>query len=216
MFFPGLPFSQGTNIKLVCSFLRIGTSLINFVQVIPYTGLFPSSSRHLVLHAHVTSISSTHISLSRSFPQYALSNIIEYDYCIYALGSKLPEPIDVWSDLRSDEENRDRADLDGEVEGKPIEEERERPGTKKAGMQWLVRGQERIRHSQEILIVGGGALGIRTSRSLALSIPWTRSHLQSGVPRIRFGYQGCLSGEERYTSPFTLPLTTSFRLRHAF
>ncbi|KZS95167.1 hypothetical protein SISNIDRAFT_439211 [Sistotremastrum niveocremeum HHB9708] len=126
---------------------------------IPYTGLFPSSSRHLVLHAHVTSISSTHISLSRSFPQYTLSDSIEYDYCIYALGSKLPEPIDIWSDAGF-EENRARAESDGEVEGKEVQE-RQSPGTKKAGMQWLVRGQERIRQSQEILIIGGGALGIQ-------------------------------------------------------
>lgn len=53
------------------------------------------------------------------------------------------------------------------IEGKEGEEREEGTsgygGTKKEGMEWLRRCQERIRGAGSVLCVGGGALGIRKS-----------------------------------------------------
>lgn len=38
-----------------------------------------------------------------------------------------------------------------------------RTGSKREGVEWLKRGQKKIKDSESVLIIGGGALGIRES-----------------------------------------------------
>lgn len=117
-------------------------------------------SRHLVLHARVTRLAPHHVTLDRTFPELGFhSNDIPFKYAVYALGSHLPTPIDLWS-----AEENILASVP-EVSSKPevglITEKIEYGGTKREAIDWLKRCQERIKNAGSILVVGGGALGIR-------------------------------------------------------
>ena len=75
---------------------------------------------------------------------------IEFDYCVYALGSGMPDPVNVW---------REHPNL-------PIgdREERERGlGGKRCGIRWLEGKSRDLKKAKSIVVVGGGALGIRQS-----------------------------------------------------
>lgn len=63
---------------------------------------------------------------------------------IYALGSLLPAPLDLW-----------RTDTTSQL---PLYR-----GTKPQGIAWMKQHQEIVKQAQNILVVGGGALGIRMS-----------------------------------------------------
>lgn len=82
------------------------------------------------------------IDLSRAFPEYGLNESkLNYDFLVYALGSHSPDPINMWI-----ERGLGEAIVDG---------------SKPDGIEWLKRAQVRIRDAPSVLIVGGGALGIR-------------------------------------------------------
>jgi len=133
---------------------------------IPYTQLFgPCPTSNLVLQATVTSLSAHSVTLDRAFPQFGLTNEISFEYCVYALGSLLPAPIDAWGETEEGrEENVDilgeeRTDVD-EVSEK-VKGKRKKEGSKRDGIEWLKRGQKKIKESQNVLVIGGGALGIQ-------------------------------------------------------
>jgi len=133
---------------------------------IPYTNLYgPCPTENLVLQATVTKLSDHSVTISRSFPQFGLSNQIPFDYCVYALGSHLPAPIDAWGENEeSHEENVDvLGDDDSEAVGdQPVPNGKQRKvGSKQEGIEWLKRGQKKIKDVDNILIIGGGALGIQ-------------------------------------------------------
>jgi hypothetical protein len=117
---------------------------------------------------------------------------LEFDYCIYSLGAKYPSPINVWTHQRTILEHEPEEvirhvedalhgraheinqtpviDQGGEGErrvrgqgGKKVVETTESTGTKREGMAWLKAAQDRINEADRILIVGGGALGVRKS-----------------------------------------------------
>jgi pyruvate/2-oxoglutarate dehydrogenase complex dihydrolipoamide dehydrogenase (E3) component len=69
-----------------------------------------------------------------------IARTIPFDYCIYALGASLPAPCDVWG---------------GVTAGR---------GSKLGGIRWMEGQGEVLAGTQRILIVGGGALGIREYR----------------------------------------------------
>lgn len=69
-----------------------------------------------------------------------------FDYCIYALGSGMPDPVNVWSKHRS-----------------VPQESASATGSKLAGIQWMRAKSEQLRRANRIIVVGGGALGIRQS-----------------------------------------------------
>lgn len=140
------------------SFLLPLTSLL----VIPYTNIFapqysssPSSnskiSPHATLHARITSLTPHTLTLSRSFPELGFpSPEIQFDYAVYALGSHLPAPIDLWGPPprvacahSTDESVKDYG------------------GTKSESISWLKRHQTAVKSAESVLVVGGGALGIR-------------------------------------------------------
>ena len=120
---------------------------------IPYTNVFgkPSEAkpRHVFLHAQVTSLNANSVTLSRAFPEHGVSEqdrTLHFDYLVYALGSHLPAPINLWGP----------ADFELEQD-KPIPYD----GTKAAGINWLTRFRAVIERTSSVLVVGGGALGIR-------------------------------------------------------
>lgn len=124
---------------------------------IPYTNVFrapsapdgeevPKLERHVLVHAQVTCLSEHSVTLSRSLPELGLEGdtpVLNFDYAVYALGSHLPAPINLWSAF----EGMDSTLLEC--------------GTKKGGIEWLRRFRAVIQEAASVLVVGGGALGVR-------------------------------------------------------
>ncbi|THH06413.1 hypothetical protein EW145_g4104 [Phellinidium pouzarii] len=151
---------------------------------IPYRGIFnpanpstgasdvPSANRHLVLHAHVTALTSHSVTISRTFPEYGLhSPVIPYKYAVYALGSRLPAPIDLWS---KDENSLVTQPYSDDPEAAQVSKEqivKEYGGTKPEGIEWLKRCQDRIRRAGSVLCVGGGALGVQFATDIKSLYP---------------------------------------------
>lgn len=113
---------------------------------------FENSSPHIVLQATVTDISPTHVTVTPTsssashhlsqFSQkkslWAIDSVqIPYSHLVYALGSHLPDP------LRT--EARFKAD----------------------GTDWMREIQDRVKDSNEIVLVGGGALGVQFATDIA-------------------------------------------------
>jgi NADH dehydrogenase FAD-containing subunit len=103
---------------------------------------FEDSSPHVVLQATVTNITSTHVIVQSNNAAAAQvtgakkklwsvdSVSIPYSHLVYALGSHLPDPL------------------------------RTEARTKRDGISWMRDIQNRVKASQEIVLVGGGALGV--------------------------------------------------------
>jgi apoptosis-inducing factor 2 len=127
---------------------------------IPYTHVLgepEASQRHLFLHAQVTSLSAHSLTLSRSFPEYGIGvegepATLEFEYAVYALGSHLPAPINLWGPSSANDTHVAH------------------DGTKPQGIEWLKRFRTVLDETQSVLVVGGGALGIRELRLLCLSL----------------------------------------------
>ncbi|OAX37976.1 FAD/NAD(P)-binding domain-containing protein [Rhizopogon vinicolor AM-OR11-026] len=137
---------------------------------IPYNkGLFPSSpfdalssSSHTRIHATITSIDRHRITLSPNLPAHELQQLsVEFDYAVYALGSHLPSPIDLWNCC---EEHGEKPNLEPPAYG----------GTKLEGISSLQERQRRIEAATSVLVVGGGALGIQFASDIAAVHPQKR------------------------------------------
>lgn len=120
--------------------------------------------------------------LSQSFPELGIPTPdIAFDYAIYALGSHPPPPLNLW---------------DPSMPEKEAEAMSAYGGLKSEGCAWFKEKQKIIEAAPTILVVGGGALGIRrflysvesVLRSISLS------------PRIRHRYQGSVPGQEGHSS----------------
>ncbi|KAL4248994.1 FAD/NAD(P)-binding domain superfamily protein [Abortiporus biennis] len=124
---------------------------------IPYKSILHNASdspRHLFLHAQVTALHEHSVTLSRSFPEYGIyGKELKFDYAVYALGSHLPAPIDLWGPV-------------GDDASKDIER-----GTKPGAIDWLRRYRGKIEKASNILVVGGGALGIQYATDIAEVFP---------------------------------------------
>jgi hypothetical protein len=72
-----------------------------------------------------------------------------FDYCVYALGSGMPDPCNVWSEHPNLPPGIDN---DEHLRGK---------GSKKCGVTWMEEKAKDRKEAKRILVVGGGALGIR-------------------------------------------------------
>ncbi|PWY97427.1 hypothetical protein BCV70DRAFT_213617 [Testicularia cyperi] len=116
---------------------------------------FESSAPHIVLQATVTDITPTHVTVTPSTSSDVYSQFsskkkslwsidsvqIPYSHLIYALGSHLPDPLRTEARLKRD------------------------------GMSWMREMQERVKASHEIVLVGGGALGIEFATDIASVYP---------------------------------------------
>jgi NADH dehydrogenase FAD-containing subunit len=99
----------------------------------------------------LTSHSVTFTRLSSDNPDHTVgeAETIEFDYLVYALGASLPSPVDVWG-----KESRDQ-----QLQGVPM-------GCKKRGVGYMHQRAETLKRAKSVLIVGGGALGIREYNSM--------------------------------------------------
>lgn len=123
---------------------------------IPYTNIFGNTAarvegkpRHIFLHAQVTSLKTHSLTLSRAFPELGINEqdkTLHFDYLVYALGSHLPAPINVWGPVDAEDEQ---------------EQAKVHDGTKAGGLGWLRRFRGMIERTSSVLVVGGGALGVR-------------------------------------------------------
>ncbi|KIY44453.1 hypothetical protein FISHEDRAFT_51579 [Fistulina hepatica ATCC 64428] len=141
---------------------------------IPYTNIFrdpspsdvllPSNSQvidrppHSFVHATVTRLEAHRVFFRRldnsDEPESCVTTeeSIEFNYCIYALGSSLPDPINIWSSLKSSTAGVQR-------------------GLKSEGCAWLRAEQARIAAAGSICIIGGGALGVQYASDIADIFP---------------------------------------------
>ncbi|EPQ52911.1 FAD/NAD P-binding domain-containing protein [Gloeophyllum trabeum ATCC 11539] len=153
---------------------------------IPPSHVFPSPP-HTFLHALVTALSPYSLTyqplaspLSHgariyecahpshglyTCPAAASPHTLHFDYLVYALGSRLPAPIDLWGD-----ERERRADDLHQAQCASFAPTSYK-GTKAAGIAYLKRMQERVRAARSVLVVGGGALGIQFASDIAALYP---------------------------------------------
>lgn len=124
-------------------------------SVIPYTNVFLENDKpkrnpnHIFLKTEVTSIRPNHITISQPFPELGIdSTEIAFDYALYALGAHLPAPMDLWG-------------RDPREDVKPGDEPWTFNGFKNESCKWLQERQKAIEAAPTVLVVGGGALGIR-------------------------------------------------------
>lgn len=108
---------------------------------------FEGSSPHLVLQANVNNITPTHVEVesvdtTSSKRIWSIDSIsIPYSHIVYALGSHLPDPL------------------------------RTEARTKSHGVEWMQQFQNRVKDSQEIVLVGGGALGVEFATDIKSVYP---------------------------------------------
>ncbi|KAF9073475.1 hypothetical protein BDP27DRAFT_1215895, partial [Rhodocollybia butyracea] len=112
----------------------------------------------LCLTAIVKSVYPSHVVLDRAFPERGIPTpTLHFDFLVYALGSKLPAPLDLWGSYPGS----------GSVFHKVASVPQPYAGSKQEGIEWLKAHQEVIRNSESILVVGGGALGIQFATDIA-------------------------------------------------
>ncbi|KAI5451128.1 hypothetical protein NCC49_002004 [Naganishia albida] len=80
--------------------------------------------------------------------------VLHYDYMLYALGSHLPAPINIWSTV----------DHNADIK---IDESAGYQGSKERGRAWLQAAQQRIEKARSIAVIGGGALGVQFATDIA-------------------------------------------------
>ncbi|KAF8749074.1 Pyridine nucleotide-disulfide oxidoreductase [Rhizoctonia solani] len=142
---------------------------------IPYNNLFgPTPGPNRVIHG-------TAIKLERNKVVYTpapysnetspeRTSSLEFDYLIYALGAKLPGPIDFWGaksvyDGHAYGSKAERTiNLDGDKKFETFD------GSKSAAVAFLQRAQKRLKLVESVLVVGGGALGILNKTMHALGV----------------------------------------------
>ncbi|KAH9895611.1 hypothetical protein C8Q73DRAFT_688697 [Cubamyces lactineus] len=118
-------------------------------------------SRHVMLHANVLSLREHELTLDKSFPEHGIPDrTLRFEYLVYAAGSHLPAPINLWGPVA------DEVDKDGVVDVVR--------GTKEGGVAWLKRFQKRVERASSVLVVGGGALGIQYATDIAEIYPGTQ------------------------------------------
>jgi hypothetical protein len=111
------------------------------------------------IHGNVTSLAShsvTFTRLSSENPDHTVgeADTIEFDYLVYALGASLPSPVDVWGEESSSQQ----------LDGVPM-------GCKKRGVGYMHQRAETMKRAKSVLVVGGGALGIRKCSGPEICLP---------------------------------------------
>ncbi|KAG6837053.1 hypothetical protein H0H93_015624 [Arthromyces matolae] len=116
---------------------------------------------HLCLQATVLSIQKNSLTLNKAFPEQGLSDMtIPYDYMIYALGSNMPSPLNLWNTNSS---CHLETNLSQPVKTRlPVYR-----GMKSEGVAWMKEHQKIVEGARTVLVVGGGALGIQFATDIA-------------------------------------------------
>ncbi|KAI9463162.1 hypothetical protein HD554DRAFT_2027295 [Boletus coccyginus] len=185
---------------------------------IPYDNMFsnpsdPSCSAYPYerIHGMITSLHSHHITytpyvdaglatstlLGSPFVE-TTEKILRFDYAIYALGSHLPSPIDLWGSGDIDPFSAQEP-LCPDTEGWPqcISHTPPYMGTKQESISRLRSRQQKIETARQVLVVGGGALGIQFASDIAAVYPRKRITLLHSRSRLLPRFDMAL-GDEVY------------------
>ncbi|QRW10316.1 apoptosis-inducing factor 2 [Ceratobasidium sp. AG-Ba] len=138
---------------------------------VPYVGLFGSDnqpSRHVVVHGTITRLQRNSVAYMPA--EYEEGNgqgeeVLDFEYAIYALGARLPAPIDLWAASSVFDEPITPGKLFNS-QSVPQPFGLRQLGTKQAGIEWLKKAQRRLESVRSVLVVGGGALGIQFATDL--------------------------------------------------
>lgn len=167
--FRGSAYFQAMNtkgVRVIISSLPCNDLLNMHIIVIPYTKILERNltsvapvAEHEYIHGHIVSLSPSSITvneLTQSTTSKAASppRRIPFDYAIYALGSHLPAPINLWGPVPSQS-------IGSSTVEQPVSSINGYSGFKPEGIEWLQKHQAVVKKSESILVVGGGALGIR-------------------------------------------------------
>lgn len=190
----------------------------------PYTKVFQppdevlTATDNVLLHGNLTSLSPSvgqegKPALGRGIASYIPLDInntkksdskrdIHFDYLIYALGSQLPPPINIWSTVEKDNSITSEPQVEDAKQFENANQAYEEKvtilqtrGSKAAGVKWLKETQDQIRKADSILVIGGGALGVRESdcgRKTDLSKKAKRLTIDFMSPQIRICLGYCL------------------------
>ncbi|KAJ7855828.1 hypothetical protein B0H13DRAFT_1727879 [Mycena leptocephala] len=169
---------------------------------IPYENIFnlgPSTNRCTFIQATILALTPHSITLSRAVPELGVGGdgVLAFDYAVYALGSRLPEPLDLWDTSNSSSACTSNLDANA-INGKPAILHAPYGGTKLEGIAWLKRKQRVVEEAASVLVVGGGALGIQFASDIAAVHPTKRVTLLHSRARLlpRFDGGGEEGGEE--------------------
>ena len=162
--------------------------------VIPYTRTFRSAA-HIQLHARITALAPHCATLSTPFAEHGLSDVLHFDYAVYALGSHLPSPINLWG-------------APPPVKGAAAATA-PYAGTKAESVAWLQQHQAAVEAASTVLVVGGGALGIRESLRVF------REKNAHGGARIRDRHRGGASWQAGDAAALAAPAPPALRPRDA-
>ncbi|KAJ6550864.1 hypothetical protein DFH09DRAFT_1168472 [Mycena vulgaris] len=117
------------------------------------------AAQHVFLHTQVHALTAHTVTLLRAFPEHGISTReLQFDYAVYALGSHLPPPLDLWGAHPKAQDGPPAAPYGG---------------TKSEAIAWLKAAQGAIAAARSILVVGGGALGIQFATDIAAVHPAT-------------------------------------------
>lgn len=202
--------------------------------VIPYTKLFKPKACpgcapptnlpepvkcHDFIHANVTSIEAHRVNFVRlsahpcgvDTPSY-----VDFDYLVYALGSHLPAPINIWSPSqsigpgvgppcsKSCSKLREFQTPDDSQD--PLLPDDSHDGTKAKSRQWLQTAHYRIKAATSLLVIGGGALGVREYNQT----PFCCKSFWS-FDRVCDWHSWCLPKQGGYPCTFPRPTASQFR-----
>ncbi|KAG8739616.1 hypothetical protein FRC10_005387 [Ceratobasidium sp. 414] len=133
---------------------------------VPYTSLFGSAPHHhTVIHGTITRLERNRVTYTPAAYDHdrrGEKSTLEFEYAVYALGARLPAPIDLWgtTNVFGPPESGATLNLDA------VKLEMSEVGTKRGGIEWLKKAQRRTAGVSSVLIVGGGALGIQFATDL--------------------------------------------------
>ncbi|KAJ6632255.1 hypothetical protein B0H10DRAFT_1976725 [Mycena sp. CBHHK59/15] len=126
---------------------------------VPYDNVFLQEDnldcKHTFIQARITSLNRNSVTLSKAFPEYGIdTETLHFDYAVYALGSHLPAPLNLWG-----------SEPDGKTASHTY------GGSKPESIAWLKGKQKTIEDATSVLVVGGGALGIQFATDIAAVHP---------------------------------------------
>ncbi|KAF8180327.1 hypothetical protein K438DRAFT_1842299 [Mycena galopus ATCC 62051] len=149
---------------------------------IPYDNIFnppdgKPNAKHVFLHARITSLAAHSLTFAR--PGDNKTETLEFDYAVYALGSHLPAPLNLWHGQPCTAPDNERAAANAPPEKHAHAHAHTYTGTKPESVAWLRAKQRAIDAAASVLIVGGGALGIQFATDIADIHPTKRVTLHS-------------------------------------
>ncbi|KAH8928286.1 FAD/NAD(P)-binding domain-containing protein [Atractiella rhizophila] len=135
-------------------------------SILPFSSGVPSSPNpnHKLIHSKVESISLPNNTIKYQLLESGKEGFLKYDYLVYALGSQLPQPINTWAAGGT--------------------------GVKKESVAWMKRMGDLVKNANapdkdsDVLVIGGGALGVQFASDIKDLYPQKRVILVHSRPHL--------------------------------